>query len=55
MNFKGNYKQQIGAFLGLFGGVLTTYSLFKSAVYYGKEIYGVITKKSILFVLHVKS
>lgn len=55
MNFKGNYKQQVGAFLGLFGGVLSTYSLFKSAVYYGKEIHGVITKKSIYFVLYVNS
>ena len=55
MNFGGNYKQQIGAFLGLFGGVLTTYSLFKSSVYYGKSIHGVVTKKSILLVLYVKS
>ena len=55
MNFKGNYKQQIGAFMGLVGGALTLYSLFKSAVYYGKVFLVVITKKSILFVLHVKS
>ena len=47
MNFRGNYKQQIGAFLGLFGGIIGTYSLFKSAVFYGKAIESHISKKSI--------
>ena len=31
-----NYKQQIAAGMGLLGSVMTAYTMWKSAIYYGK-------------------